>query len=329
MRLEILINPLAKTVVFDNATVRLSSDVAFKSATTFKQLTDLIEDTSATGFVRRYRKKAQKASEAVEKARQALLLHRNLDEDYCTVKVVGVDEVAVCADVEVAPDADIEWVQARIWFEIEQYFDPSIRFNTLQEMLDAGIAVEDIFNGPELDNGFVTAKDLHTAAWVTVLRVSDVINRLMDIEGVIAVNQLQLTKYDDEGNIVKGAADPTWSSGNAVFDQEKSSASWLLFVSKQHQPRLYLNFSRFLFYKNGLPFLPRMDEALDTLNRLRGDAERPDWKIRTTTSTPREEGSEMPRIISPSNIVSRLSTVLAQMACRRLPPHCARHRPGS
>ena len=41
-----------------------------------------------------------------------------------------------------------------------------------------------------------------------MLRTSDILNSLMDIDGVIAVNQLQLTKYDSEGNPVKGAADP-------------------------------------------------------------------------------------------------------------------------
>jgi len=42
---------------------------------------------------------------------------------------VAVEEVAVCADVEVEPDADIERVQAQIWFEIEQYFNPPIPFS--------------------------------------------------------------------------------------------------------------------------------------------------------------------------------------------------------
>ncbi len=111
-----------------------------------------------------------------------------------------------------------------------------------------------------------------------MLRASDIINRLMDIDGVIAVNQLQMTKYDSEGNAVRGAADPTWVAGKPVFDPNKVSASWLLFISRQYQPRLYLNASRFLFSKGGLPFLPRMDEALDTLTRLRGVAERPKVK---------------------------------------------------
>ncbi|MES2730973.1 MAG: hypothetical protein V4714_04465, partial [Bacteroidota bacterium] len=159
-----------------------------------------------------------------------------------------------------------------------QYFNPPVPFYTLQELMDAGMLVEDIFNGPALDNGFIKAEELEASHLKTVLRTSDIINRLMDIEGVIAVNNLLLSKFDAEGNIVKGAADPIWNNGKPIFDANKSSAAWLLFVSELHQPRLYFNLSRFLFYKNGLPFLPRMDEAYDTLTQLRGEAERPKIK---------------------------------------------------
>jgi hypothetical protein len=48
-----------------------------------------------------------------------------------------------------------------------------------------------------------------------------------------------------------------------------------MYITDLHQPRLYQNFSRFLFYKNGLPFHPRMDEVKNTLTQLRGEAERP------------------------------------------------------
>ncbi len=87
-----------------------------------------------------------------------------------------------------------------------------------------------------------------------------------------------LSKYDSEGNVIKGAADPAWSNGQPLFDINKTSAAWLLFVTPGHQPRLYHNQSRFLFYINGLPFLPRLDEASDTLTQLRGEAERPKIK---------------------------------------------------
>jgi hypothetical protein len=162
-----------------------------------------------------------------------------------------------------------------IWFEIERYFNPPVLFYSLQEMMAEKVPVEEIFNGPELSNGFIKASDLENAALKKVLRTSDLVNLLMEIDGVIAVNNLMLTKYDEEGNVARGAADPSWVNGKPVFDANKSSASWLLYVKEMHQPRLYPNFSRFMFYKNGLPFQPRIDEVKDTLTQLRGEAERP------------------------------------------------------
>jgi hypothetical protein len=262
-------------VVIDDAALRVFGDAAVRNAVTADAWKTLFADKSASGFIQRYRKKAKATRAAVESAKTALQSHRNLDEDYCTVAGVGIEDVAVCADIEVKPDADIEKVQAEIWFAIEQYMSPPILFHTLAEMQAQGTAVEDIFNGPALDSGFIDAADLAAAALKSTLRASDIINALMDIDGVIAVNQLRLTKYDSEGNTVSGAADPTWANGEPVFDPNKVAAAWLLFISPRHQPRLYLNQSRFLFLKNGLPFLPRMDEATDTLTALRGDAERP------------------------------------------------------
>lgn len=271
-----------ETLLIENVTMRLFSDVAAQKAVKAEDLKDLFDNDRQIGrtAIRQYAGKTKAAKAAVRNAKELLQACRNLDEDYCRIKVVDIEEVAVCADVEVKPDADIELVQARIWFEIEQYFNPPIPFYTLQEMQDAGIAVEEIFNGPALENGFIKARELETASLKSMLSASDIINRLMDIDGVVAVNQLQMTKYDTEGNIIKGAADPVFNKndGKPVFDPDKISASWLLYISRQHQPRLYLNASRFLFFKNGLPFQSRKDEARDTLTQLRGVDERPKIK---------------------------------------------------
>ena len=275
---EITLSPGGETIIIENAALRVYGDNFAKSKSTVKGLETILSDKTPFGFIQRYRNKLLKVAQALADVKASLHDHRNLSEDYCRLKGVDVEDVAACADVEVAPDADIDRVQAEIWFEIEQYFNPPVPFYTLQELMDGGIPVEEIFNGPALDGGFIKAEELEAAGLKTVLRTSDIVNRLMDIEGVTAVNNLQLTKYDSEGNIVKGAADPVWDNGSPLFDTEKISASWLLFVSQLHQPRLYHNQSRFLFYKNGLPFLPRMDEAHDTLTQLRGEAERPKIK---------------------------------------------------
>ncbi len=267
--------PSGESVTIEHAALRLFGNTSARNEVTVASLVEILEDLTPAGFIQRYRNKLLKVEEAVTEAKKLLHMQRNLDEDYCRISGVNIEDVAVCADVEVTPDADIEKVQAEIWFEIERYFNPPVPFYTLKELLDSDIPVEDIFNGPKLKNGFIKSSELEAAQLKTELRTSDIINLLMDIEGVVAVNNLLLTKYDTEGNVIPGAADPTWTNGTPIFDPNKISASWLLFVSNLHQPRLYHNQSRFLFYKNGLSFLPRQDEAYDTLTQLRGETERP------------------------------------------------------
>jgi hypothetical protein len=265
-----------ETIDIKNAALRVFADNAVRNALDAAGWIALFTNKSATGFILLYRKKTNATHDAIKGAKTALQAHRNLDEDYCLISSVGIEDVAVCADIEVKPNADIERVQAESWLRIEQYLSPPVPFRTLQELQDKGEAVEDIFDGPALDNGFIEDGNLQAASLRAMLRGSDIINLLMDIKGVIAVNQLRMTKYDSEGNAVTGAADPTWSSdGQPIYDRNKLSAAWLLAISPRHQPRFYLNQSRFLFYKNGLPFHPRMDEATDVLNQLRGEAERP------------------------------------------------------
>jgi hypothetical protein len=258
----------------NNVSVRIFSDVSHINYLTINRLTENLRIGTQFGFIQRYRRKLHQKIAQVNEAKTTLHKHRNLDEDYCRVSVVNVQDVGVCADIEVKPDADIEWIQATIWFEIENYLNPPVHFYALQELIDANVPVEDIFNGPQLENGFIKADELATADLKTVLRTSDIINRLMNIEGVVAVNNLLLSKYDSEGNVIKGASDPTWQNGKPLFDSNKTSASWLLYINPLHQPRLYHNISRFLFYKHGLPLLPRIDEAKDSLTQLHGEAQR-------------------------------------------------------
>lgn len=276
---ELTLQPGGEVIHIANATLRFLGNPAARGAITITNVINWLSDESSQGVIRRYRTKLLRIREAVRAAVQRLHAHRNLAEDYCRVRGVDVQEVAVCADVELEPDADVEKVQARIWFLIEQYFNPPVPFYTLKEMMNDGIPVEEIFNGPALDNGFIKQPELQAAQLKTILRTSDIINLLMDIEGVRAVNNLLLTKYDSEGRVVKGAADPEWNNGMPVFDPDKTSASWLLYMDELHQPRLYYNLSRFLFYKNGLPFLPRLGEVRDLLLQMKGEAERP--KIKT------------------------------------------------
>ncbi|MGD7035299.1 hypothetical protein [Methylotuvimicrobium buryatense] len=269
------------TLNIDHATLRVFGNADAKEETTLAELVELLEDVSDSGIVGLYRRKVHKIAQAVEQAKQSLHKRRNLDEDFCRIEGIALAEIAVCADVEVASDADIDRVQARIWQEIEHYLNPPIAFYSLQELRDEGLSVEAIFNGPALDNGFIKSEDLQRAMLKSEIRASDIIKRLMAIDGVLAVNNLLLTLYDPQGRIVKGKADPIQQNdGKPLFDPDRISAAWLLMLDDRRQPRFYREASRFLFFKNGLPFQARHDEAVATLHQLRGEAERP--KIKNT-----------------------------------------------
>ncbi|USX24238.1 hypothetical protein NHH73_16555 [Oxalobacteraceae bacterium OTU3CINTB1] len=264
----------ALKVAIRGVALHLFGDNPTRAATTVAALRILLQAPGSGGAIPRYREKARKTWQAVDHSRDTLAASRNLDEDWCRIGTVKIEDVAVCADIEVAPGADIELVQAQAWFRIEQYFNPPVRHYSLREMLDSGVPVEEIFNGPMPEGGFLKQDELAASGLKTVLRNSDLINLLMDIEGVVAIGSLLMSKYDAEGELVKGAADPTITGGALLFDPAKGSAAWQLYMSPLHQPRLYFRRSRFLFMKNGLPFRPRMDEAADTLTQLQGEAER-------------------------------------------------------
>ena len=195
--------------------------------------------------------------------------HRNLCEEFHRIEPVQAEEVAICADILVEPDADIEQVFAEMLFAIENYFDPPLDFHSLEELRKEGLAVEEIFEGPILTQGFIKQEEIEKAQLRSELRTSDIINEIVEIEGIVAVRSLRLTRYDSAGNPVSGVADID-REGN----ESKISAEWTLEISENCLPRLSVDNSAFLFYKHDLPFVADFAEARDTLNQLRGEAER-------------------------------------------------------
>lgn len=221
-----------------------------RKALTVEMLRKHLELAVPSGTAARYQLQLRKAAEAMAEAETALHAHRNLAEDFCNIVPVPVCDVALCADIEMEPTADIEAVLGRAYYLIDQYFSPSVPFHSLQELLNRGVPVEEIFNGPALQNGFLLNSELERSVLKTELHTSDVINILMDIEGIKTVKNITLARYSKAGQLVE-------------------SQPWTLKVPDGHQPRLYVHASKVLVYKNNLPFLPDNTELNDSLQRLK------------------------------------------------------------
>lgn len=118
--------------------------------------------------------------------RKKLNINRNLCEDFLTIRPVNYELFRMEAEVKVKEGTDIEKINAKIFQVINNFFSPSIRFYTLEQMLKNCSATE-IFEGPSLKNGFIDTQDLEQSEKYMDIHLSDIINLIMNIPDVIAV----------------------------------------------------------------------------------------------------------------------------------------------
>lgn len=199
-----------------------------------------------------YLKKISKSKSIVQTAIKSLHEHRNLCEDFIEVTTIDDEEIAFCFDTDVNPGADIEKVHAEIFYAIENYLNPLVDFYSLGELLDKKIPVDEIFTGPILQHGFIDTVQLEKTNLRSLVYASDVINLLMDIEGVLAIRNFQMTKYD--------------SSGKAMACC--TSRKWCIEVTPLHKPVLSTDKSKIVLFKNQFPFLAQYTEVRDTVQVL-------------------------------------------------------------
>lgn len=213
----------------------------------------MLQDTSyAEEIWQRYLEKILKTNGIIQEAIKILHENRNLCEDFVKVEPVGSEEIAFCFDVDARPEADIERIQAEIYFAIQNYLNPPIRFYTLQELTEEGVPSDEIFEGPALGHGFIITDEIEQSQLRSVIYASDIINLLMDIEGVLGIRNFLMTKYDKDGKPIPG----------------QKGISWCMPVAPLHKPVMSESFSKILFFKDGFPFLSRYEEVKDTVQLL-------------------------------------------------------------
>jgi hypothetical protein len=216
---------------------------------------DLIENNTVGRIIDFYRQKIGFTLDIVDHVWCKLLDHRNLCEDFLQVKSLETEEIAICADIEIKADADVDRVMADILFQLDEFISPPVNFYTIEQLLDEGLKPDDIFNGPALDHGFIKEEELDLAVPKTVIHTSDLINIIMDVEGVVAVKMLQVANYLD------GVPQTT-------------GEYWSLCLTNDglHVPKLSADKSKILFFKDILPYRANMDQVEQYIAELRSRA---------------------------------------------------------
>lgn len=186
-------------------------------------------------------------SETLDSVKAVLCSHRNLCEDIYDIVVLGAEEIGLCSDIELDADAEAEDVLVEIYVKIQEFFSPRIKFYTLQELLDKGKSIEEIFAGRPsvIDNyeshGFIDTTELEAFTPPEVIYTSDLYQEILKIPGVVAVKRLSIV------NFINGLA--------------QSQSPWHLKLTKGYSPVLGIEQSKVTLFKGILPISPDGNEV--------------------------------------------------------------------
>jgi len=166
-------------------------------------------------------------------ARQLFHANRNLCEDLVEVTSVQYHPFSICADIQLAADADIEKVHAAILHEIQLFLSPTPKRYNLEELLEKGYSMEEIYDGPVPRLGFFDPEELTRSSFPQTggtIRSSDMIGIILSVPGVSGIPSLHLKGSDADRD-----------------------ALWSIRIPPGKLPRISEN-SPLRFYKDVFPF---------------------------------------------------------------------------
>ncbi len=174
-------------------------------------------------------------NQILTRVRERLHAHRNLCEDYTKICILCEEKMQVCIDVNLHEDVDSEMVYVNIFDAINQFFTPPVHFYTLQQMLQKGKAIEEIFEGRPygLDSyGFIDTDELGSIRRKKEIHLSDLYQIIMQIEGVKNIRDLGI-----KGNVGSNSA---------------NCKEWVYQLAEDHVPVLCLDQSKLRLMRDGI-----------------------------------------------------------------------------
>lgn len=181
-------------------------------------------------------------AEVLNQVRNRLQQNRNLGDDFGHIETIKTQEWIICAEIELDWDADLDSVQAAIFWQLQAYLTPSVPQYTLSDMLAKGKSITEIYDGPFLEHGFMDDADLAAAELKTRIQVSDLIRVIMAVPHVLAVKTLtvvprvQLPQEPGE--------DP---------DAARITTRWVVPIQAGAIPIMVPEQSRIVFYRDQFP----------------------------------------------------------------------------
>jgi hypothetical protein len=170
----------------------------------------------------------------LSEARVLLNTYRNICEDFNKIDLIKIQEIAVNMNVEIVPEMNPEEVLANIYFALDDFISPEIKATNLEELINKGKTPDQIFEGPLLKNGFIEDEQFETNTKKYIF-TSDLINIIMDIEGVIAVKNLRISDYKDGLAVNENKKNFIKLENSDIYKPKLSTEESIINISKKEK----------------------------------------------------------------------------------------------
>ncbi|HEX3045705.1 MAG TPA: LamG-like jellyroll fold domain-containing protein [Bacillota bacterium] len=119
-------------------------------------------------------------SELQRRVEVKLHAHRNLGEDFVEVNIMEQETISVFTDIQISDDIEnFNEVAAQLYYDLKYFISPRVKQYSLKRMFQKGKSIEQIFNGPSLENGFIDEDELGSGEKRKELHTSDLIRIIM------------------------------------------------------------------------------------------------------------------------------------------------------
>lgn len=197
---------------------------------TIVELPDILQETENLlitlpneNVLKAYNHRVMAANTAMRAVQRYARDYRNLCEDFTEFKAVRLQEIAFSAILEISAGVDIESLLANILFAIDQHLSPSIIVKSLNELQGEGNDSASIYEGPIIEDGFLTTEEVLSNQLQTKIYTSDILRLIfqqrnsehtdvnkrekISTRKIIALRSLTLSNWLDNHAITKGAKD--------------------------------------------------------------------------------------------------------------------------
>ena len=170
--------------------------------------------------------------------RKTLMMHRNLCEDFQDIFILCKLETGVCASIEIKEGFEAENVYLAVANRLHNFFSNAPKFYTLQQLLDKGMSMDDIFAGrpySSQSHGFIDTEELKSITLKKEIHTSDIYNAIFEVDGVKKISSLKIMTCGKE-------CDPKFPDKNS---------NWRFHIPENHVPVFSVTCSGFEFTRKG------------------------------------------------------------------------------